>query len=273
MNRALSAEQVQQYETTGVVFPVSAISSNELNYFQDSFNRIETFAGGRQKYTAQPHLFFAWAWKLATLPRLLDAAEDLLGPELVIDSTLLLCKYPHDPAFAPWHQDGIRSALYMTPSVSAWIALSDATRENGCMRVIPGSHRHGRIAHLETDAENSLFGPTEEIRVEVDEDQAQYVTLVAGESSFHHSNIVHGSPPNRSDTKRISLIVRFVTPLFQHRRATFPVVQARGNGDLGTLQAVETLPCGDIEECFHRWQAFVLATPRLGRDPEEVKRQ
>jgi non-haem Fe2+, alpha-ketoglutarate-dependent halogenase len=265
-NRALTREQIQQYETTGVVFPITVISSGELNYFQDAFNRIETLACGRLKHAGHLHLFFPWAWELATLPRSLDAAEDLLGPDLVIDSTLLLCKYPHDPAFVPWHQDGLYSAWYTTPSVSAWIALSDATPENGCMRVIPGSHRQGRIPHSETDAQDSLFGRTEEIQVEVEEDQARWVTLAAGEGSFHHSSIVHGSPPNRSDTKRISMIVRFVTPLFQHRKATSPVVQARGNRDLGSLQPVERPPSGDIEECFSRWQAFVSGTPRLRRD-------
>jgi|SRR5271165_157648 len=137
---------------------------------------------------------------------------------------------------------------------------------------VPGSHRQGRISHSETDAEDSLFGRTEEIQVEVQEDQARCVTLAAGESSFHHSSIVHGSPPSRSVTKRISMIVRFVTPLFQHRKVTSLAVQARGNGDLGTLQAVEKPPSGDIEECFGRWQPFLLGTRRLSRS-DEVKRQ
>jgi non-haem Fe2+, alpha-ketoglutarate-dependent halogenase len=266
MNRVLTVEQIQQYETTGIVFPISAISSNELRCFQDGFNQIETFAGGQQKYTSQPHLFFAWVRELVTLPRLLDAVEDLLGPELLIDSSLLLCKYPHDSAFAPWHQDGVRSGWHLTPSVSAWIALSEATPDNGCMRVIPASHRQGRIAHSVNHSEHSLFGPTEEIQVDVDEDQARYVVLAAGENSFHHSNIVHGSAPNHSDTRRVCMIIRFITPLFQDRKATFPVVRARGAGDLGALKAVDTPPSGDIEEAFGRWRAFVLDTPRLGRD-------
>jgi len=260
MNRALSAEQVHQYETTGVVFPISAISSNELNYFQDAFSRIEAFAGGRQKYTAQPHLFFAWAWELATLPRLLDAAEDLIGPDLVIDSTLLLCKYPRDPAFAPWHQDGVRSLWYTTRSVSAFIALSDVTPENGCMRVIPGSHRKGRISHMRTTSVNSLFGPTDEIEIEVDENEAVSIVLAVGECSFHHSSIVHGSPPNRSDSKRVSLIVRFVTPLFRQRSAHFPAVRARGGGDLSHMPVLEKPPVGEIRDCYARWREFDFST-------------
>jgi non-haem Fe2+, alpha-ketoglutarate-dependent halogenase len=260
MNRVLSAEQVQQYETTGVVFPISAVSSTELNYFRDAFNRIEALAGGQQKYTAQPHLFFAWAWELATLPRLLDAAEDLIGPDLIIDSTLLLCKYPGDPAFAPWHQDGVRSLWYTTPSVSAWIALSDVTPENGCMRVIPGSHLKGRISHTQTTSVNSLFGPTSEIEVEVDENEAVSIALAGGKCSFHHSSIVHGSPPNQSDSKRISLIVRFVTPLFQQRSAHFPVVRARGGGDLSHMPVLERPPVGEIHECYARWLEFDSST-------------
>jgi phytanoyl-CoA dioxygenase PhyH len=255
-SKLLGPEKVQRYEENGIVFPVPVVLPNELQRFQEGFQELELRGGGMQKYTAFPHLYFPWVWELVTLPRLLDAAEDLIGPELVIDSSLLLCKYARDPAFAPWHQDGVRSGWYKTPSVSAWIALVDATPANGCMQVIPGSHRGGRMAHSDEVRENSLFGPGAEIEVEVDESQAVCVALAAGEASFHHSSIVHGSPPNRSDQKRISLIVRFVTPLFRERHADVPAVRARGSADLSHMTLQETPPRGEPDECFARWQAF-----------------
>ncbi|PYI93664.1 MAG: hypothetical protein DME97_05245 [Verrucomicrobia bacterium] len=255
-NALLGPEQVQRYEENGIVFPVPVVLPNELQRFQEGFRELELRGGGAQKYTAFPHLYFPWVWELATLPRLLDAAEDLIGPELVIDSSLLLCKYARDPAFAPWHQDGVRSGWYKTASVSAWIALADATPANGCMQVIPGSHRGGRMAHSDEVRENSLFGAGAEIEVEVDESQAVCVALAAGEASFHHSSIVHGSPPNRSDQKRISLIVRFVTPLFRERHAAVPAVRARGSADLSHMTLQETPPSGEPDECFARWRAF-----------------
>jgi non-heme Fe2+,alpha-ketoglutarate-dependent halogenase len=258
--KLLGPEKVQRYEESGLVFPVPVVPPNELQRFQKEFQELELRGGGMQKYTAFPHLYFPWVWELATLPRLLDAAEDLIGPELVIDSSLLLCKYARDPAFAPWHQDGVRSGWYKTPSVSAWIAIVDATPANGCMQVIPGSHRGGRMAHSDEVRENSLFGPGAEIEVEVDESQAVCVALAAGEASFHHSSIVHGSPPNRSDQKRISLIVRFVTPLFRERHATVPAVRARGSADLGHMTLLETPPSGEPDECFARWQAFAKSS-------------
>jgi non-heme Fe2+,alpha-ketoglutarate-dependent halogenase len=255
-SKLLGPEEVRRYEESGVVFPVPVVSPNELKRFQEGFHELELRGGGVQKYTAFPHLYFPWAWELATLPRLLDAAEDLIGPDLVIDSSLLLCKYARDPAFAPWHQDGVRSGWYKTSSVSAWIALVNATPANGCMQIIPGSHRSGRIAHSDEVRENSLFGPGAEIEVEVDESQAVCVALAAGEASFHHSSIVHGSPPNRSDEKRISLIVRFVTPLFRERHAAAPAVRARGSADLSHMRVQATPPSGEPGECFARWQAF-----------------
>lgn len=254
--KLLHPEEVRRYQRDGIVFPVPIIPLADLDHFQEAFQQLEQCAGGAQKYVGFPHMFFPRIWELATLPRLLDAVEDLIGPEVVIDSSLLLCKYPRDPAFAPWHQDGVHSGWYKTPSVSAWIALADATTENGCMRVIPGSHRSGRVAHAEVAREDSLFGAGAEIEVEVDESQAVSVTLAAGEASFHHPNIVHGSPPNRSDQKRISLIVRFVTPLFQERHSTFPAVRARGSADLSHMTLLETPPKGEPNECFTRWQAF-----------------
>jgi hypothetical protein len=255
-NKLLGSEQIRRYDEDGIVFPVPILPSADMKRFEEGFHDLECRGGGMQKYMAAPHVFFPWAWELATLPRLLDAAEDLLGPEVVIDSSLLLCKYPHDPAFAPWHQDGYHSGWYKTPSVSAWFAIVPATRENGCMQVVPGSHRGGRMAHTEAARENSLFGPTAEIQVKVDESQAVCVTLAAGEASFHHSSIVHGSPPNCSDQRRISLIVRFVTPLFRERQSTIPAVRARGSADLSHLGPVAKPPTGEPGECFTRWQAF-----------------
>lgn len=260
--KLLGPEAVRRYEEEGIVFPVPLMPPGKVERFHQGFRELEVRAGGVQKYTAFPHVFFPWAWELATLPRLLDAAEDLIGPELVIDSSLLLCKYARDPAFAPWHQDGVHSGWYKTPSVSAWIAIVDATPENGCMQVIPGSHRAGRIAHSDEVRENSLFGPGAEIKVEVDESQAVCVALAAGEASFHHSSIVHGSPPNRSDQKRISLIVRFVTPRFRERQAIMPAVRVRGSADLSHMTMQKTPPSGELDECFARWQAFADGHPQ-----------
>jgi ectoine hydroxylase-related dioxygenase (phytanoyl-CoA dioxygenase family) len=168
---------------------------------------------------------------------------------------VFLCKNPGDGAFAAWHQDGVYSGWYLTPSVSAWVALSDSTIENGCMRVVPGSHRSGRFEHRPFAGENSLFLRTEEVQVEVDEASARNVELRAGEFSLHDSNIIHGSKPNVSDTRRIGFVIRYVTPAFQRRRGNHPLVRVRGRADVAHVPLLETAPSGDAGESFARWRS------------------
>lgn len=266
MNRRLSPGEVSHYRENGVFFPVAALEPFETVRFRQVFESMERHEGP-QKYAPHPHLFFPWAYELATHPGVLGSVEDVLGPEVLVEGSVILTKYPADGSFAPWHQDGEYSGWYRTPSVSAWIALTDSTRDNGCMRVMAGSHRQGRHPHRDVTYDNSLFGRATEIEVEVDESQATDVELRAGELSLHDSSIIHGSSANRSYSKRVGFVVRFVTPAFQSRTSQHPVVRARGAGDCGALPILTQPPAGELHECFTRWRsAFPLgAEARLTR--------
>jgi len=159
--------------------------------------------GGVLKRMDNCHLFFRWAYDLATHPGVLDILEDLLGPDLFVHSTRIFYKHAHDPSYVSWHQDGRYSSLNSKPAPSAWIALSESTTENGCLRVVPGSHRSGVHPHVETFAADNLLNHGEEISVEVDEPKVRNFVLEPGEMSLHHVNLVHGSNPNHSDCSRI----------------------------------------------------------------------
>jgi non-heme Fe2+,alpha-ketoglutarate-dependent halogenase len=256
MTKLLSQAQLKCYERDGVLFPLQVLLPDESSRFCAAFEDLETRLGCPQQYVGLSHLFVRWAYDLATHPVVLDAVEDILGPDILVEGTLILCKYPHDQSYLPWHQDGVYSGWYLTPSTSAWIALSDSTSENGCMRVIPGSHRQGRLPHLETHARYSLSGHGEEVQVEVNEAQARDVVLHTGEMSLHQSNTIHGSQPNRSEAKRIGFIVRFVTPQFTFRQAPHPLVRARGHGVCQHLQVLEQPPTDDLASGIAAWRAF-----------------
>jgi ectoine hydroxylase-related dioxygenase (phytanoyl-CoA dioxygenase family) len=146
-------------------------------------------------------------------------------------------KPPRDTSYASWHQDSVYSGWHLTPSVSAWIALTVSGPENGCMRVIPGSHKQGLLEHDNVQDPNMLNRRGERLQMDVDESQAVDVVLKPGEMSLHHTNIVHGSKPNTSDGPRIGFIVRFVTNLSINRDRQ--VMRVRGNADCGHLRLVE----------------------------------
>jgi ectoine hydroxylase-related dioxygenase (phytanoyl-CoA dioxygenase family) len=200
------------------------------------------------------HLFFPWAYRLATHEAVVDAVESILGPDLLIDGTLILCKYPNDPSYVAWHQDSVYSDWHLSPSISAWIALSWSTAQSGCMRVLMGSHERGRLAHEEVQDHQNLLRRGERIAVEIDESEAIDLELRPGEMSLHHCNIVHGSNPNRTSDTRIGFVVRFVTS--QVQRKARPLVRIRGPLDNSHLNLVWAPKESDPVVAFAAWRDF-----------------
>jgi ectoine hydroxylase-related dioxygenase (phytanoyl-CoA dioxygenase family) len=225
---------IEQFEHRGIVFPIRVLSDAEVMEFRAELDAI---AAGGSRRVDQLHLTFPWAYRLATHEKVLDAVENLIGPEILIDGNVVFYKPPRDAGYASWHQDSVYSGWHLTPSVSAWIALTVSERANGCMQVIPGSHKQGLLEHDNINDPNLLNKRGERLRMDVDESQAVDVVLKAGEMSLHHPNIVHGSSPNMSDGPRIGFIVRFVTNLSVNRDR--PVMRVRGNADCSHLRLVE----------------------------------
>ena len=126
------------------------------------------------------------------------------------------------------------------------------------MRVIPGSHLHGVVSHREAPSAMNLLEKGQEVQAEVDETKATDLTLKAGEMSLHHCNIIHGSRPNRSDSKRIGFIVRYITDQF--RMSGEPVVRARGSADCSHLKLTPAPPDIGISEAFPAWKKYAGET-------------
>lgn len=250
----LSQSQIDSYYRNGFLCPLPVLPPEDLGRFQAGFAEIEAELGQEVRRMGQPHLFFPWAYDLATHPQVLDAVESLLGPNLLVSGTLILCKLPGDPGFVAWHQDSVYSGWHLTPTTSAWIALSPSLPENGCMRVVPGSHRDGLRQHNEGHRGGNMLQRGEEIRVEVDESQAHYLALQPGEMSLHESNIIHGSGQNRSGLKRIGFIIRYVTPAHRQRNSG-AMLLARGEADAEHLEIFrDARPEHGIAEGLRQWR-------------------
>ncbi|HKR14242.1 MAG TPA: phytanoyl-CoA dioxygenase family protein [Pyrinomonadaceae bacterium] len=230
----MSPKIVDRYERDGVVFPIPVLSAEEV---EDYRTELDAICADRSKRVDRLHLQFPWAYQLVSHPAVLDAVEDVLGPNLLVDGNLVFYKHPRDPRYASWHQDSVYSGWHLTPSVSAWIALTQSEPANGCMRVIPGTHKEGLLEHENIRDPHLMNRRGERLRLDVDETQAVDVVLRPGEMSLHHTNIVHGSNPNQSDGPRIGFIVRFVTNLSRNRER--PLMRVRGDADCSHLQLIE----------------------------------
>ena len=232
MTHALSREQLSDYDRNGILFPITVLSRDEVDLFRRELQAVADNCGQSQRRLDGLHLSFDWAYRLVSHTAVLDAVEDLLGDDILVDGSLVFYKPAHDSSYVSWHQDSVYSDWHQTPSTSAWIALTPSHRANGCMRVIPGSHKTGPIEHVMVrDGLNLLFRG-EQVST-VDESKALDVELLPGEMSFHDSNLVHGSSANTSDQPRIGFIVRFVTNRVAHRDR--PLLRVRGSGDCSHL--------------------------------------
>jgi ectoine hydroxylase-related dioxygenase (phytanoyl-CoA dioxygenase family) len=144
------------------------------------------------------------------LQPIVDAIEDLYGPDLLCWNTNFFIKEARTPAFVSWHQDSTYWGLSSPDVVTAWVAFSESNAASGAMSVIPGTHRMDQIAHRDSFDDNNLLTRGQEVAVDIDESTAVRLDLSPGEMSLHHVRIVHGSPPNASDNRRIGFAIRYI---------------------------------------------------------------
>ena len=251
VSKRLTASELESYQQDGVLFPISVLDQDEVTGFRSCLEKLENRLGGAPKSheLSQCHLHFAWAYRLVSHPRILDAVEDVIGPNIVVHATSIFQKRPYDATFVSWHQDGYYLNLDQPDFVSAWVALTNSNTENGCMRVVRTSHRNGSFPHANSAKhEENLLASGLEIAVAVEESEATDVVLQPGEMSLHHVNIVHGSNPNRSSTTRAGFAIRYVAPHVAQDRPHFPVMLVRGEDRYGHFELQNHPPGDDFEQ-------------------------
>jgi non-haem Fe2+, alpha-ketoglutarate-dependent halogenase len=253
MPRVLSAEAVERYDRDGYLFPIDVFPASEIARLRAAFEETRICLHGDNSAQARGglHLRCRWLYDLMLDSAILDVVEDVIGPEFLALSTIVFFKPPRDDHFVSWHQDGrfIQRVAGESPAaLTAWIALTDSTVENGNLRVIPGSHRLGRVVHNDTYAPGNLLRRGETVEMPLDEGGAVDMLLRAGQMSLHHVDTIHGSNPNRSEADRVGVAIRYMHPQLQLTKNDSPVVMARGCERPGHYQFLPQPPTSDIAE-------------------------
>ena len=234
-----SAALRARYVADGIVFPLRVMSAAEAGYYRQKCDDLEGGLGGKPRTVEvrQMHFHFEWAWRLATLPGVLDAVEHFLGPDLLITATELFAKHPTDGAVSiGWHRDGPYMGLDASRTLTAWIALTPSNRDNGCMRFVrEADRRAGGVWPSRPRGEHG--GASREPAIP--DDQMHEVVLDAGEMSLHDVHVLHGSLPNRSPHKRVGFAIRFTTPEGKPALPRPPAILARGEDRFGHYELVQ----------------------------------
>ena len=215
MPKMLSEEQVEQYRRDGYVAPVRLLDADRAAHYRGCFEAVEASLGGSLKGPTRTkfYLRYPWAYELATLPALLDAVEDLIGPDIMLYHNMSWVKEKGDQTYVSWHQDNTYFGHEPCEVLTAWIALSPATPESGCVRVLPGTHRLGQLPLTAPDTSGSnLLSSGMQVDFDVGSVEPVPLILRPGEISLHHAFLIHGSPPNIANDRRLGITFIYHPP-------------------------------------------------------------
>ncbi|MEM7544825.1 MAG: phytanoyl-CoA dioxygenase family protein [Pseudomonadota bacterium] len=241
----LTAEEVETYRRDGIVVPSFRLPQARMNALVAELDRvIADNPGVRPEKLISIHLEdgaegvkgAAAFLDLARDPDILDLVESAIGPDIALWGCHMFCKAAGNGLEVPWHQDGHYWPIRPLATCTVWIALERSDPENGCLRVVPGSHRDQVLHdHMKEDGDLAL---SEKINMSAfDEADAMDVVLEPGQMSLHDVYMIHGSNANRSPRRRAGLAIRYM-PTTSHLDRT---LREAGDGS-GVMVDFSTRP-------------------------------
>jgi len=236
MPHALDDQAIGRFNDQGFVFPVPVLDPAEVADCRAALEAHEARHGGTlpAEHRAKSHLLFAWIDDLIRDGRILDPIEDLIGPDILCWNTIFWIKEAGSKSFVSWHQDINYWGLAGGEVITAWLALSPATPESGCMRVLPGSHLDPAMAHRDSFDADNMLTRGQQIAAGIDEAAAVPMALEPGEMSLHSVRLAHASGANLAADRRIGLSLHFMpTSTYQRLAERDTAALVRGHDSHG----------------------------------------
>ncbi len=225
----LDQQDIETYKADGLLKSPFQIDDDLLGRMRESLDKLlrdnadiapETLVCPHIPYGRTHDESAAQDWlDYARNPAILNLVSQLIGPDIILWGSQVFCKPPVVGKAIPWHQDGQYWPIRPIATCSVWIALDDATPENGCMRYIPGSHAGGSIYRHRINESKDVVLNQEVEPSQFDESTARDDALKAGQFSLHDVYLIHGSNANRSTRRRAGFVVRYMPATSVFERA------------------------------------------------------
>jgi len=205
---------LKQYEEEGYCGPIQGLSLEEAEHgyfkFFETLGQSRHNPGKTSADLSAWHHRHRWAYELATHPSIVENMKHILGPDLVLWAMHFWYKEPNNDKFIPWHQDINYWPMEPEINATAWVTLGFSLIENGCLRIIPGTHKE-KVKHANMGDAASSFaeGLPPEL---IDESKAIDVEMTPGQITFFNERTFHGSNKNTSNIPRVAFSVRYTTP-------------------------------------------------------------
>ena len=207
MANAITDEPARQFRELGYYGPFTVMAPDEMRTYRE---RIEAFVARHPdvvgKFYHGAHMLLPWLYDLLHRDSLGAGLEAALGPDLVCLGTSFRIKAPGDGKYVKWHQDGFYMR-YEPWCATCTLSFTDNTEENGCLRIVPGAHKHGILPHAEEDDPDNLLTRSQHITVDFDASNVRPLETRAGQAVVFDHGMIHGSEPNRSPDRRINMLM------------------------------------------------------------------
>lgn len=248
-----------RFQRDGIVLPIDVMRREEAATYRRQLEDWEARHADRRCLRRYPNLVLPFIDAITRLPAITNAIAEILGPDLLVLDCPFFIKDAGTGSFVSWHQDLHYWGLAGEEEVTAWVALSPATVESGCMRFIPGSQNQV-VDHRDTHHAENLLTRGQEIAVTVDETDAVDAVLQPGQMSLHHGRVFHSSNPNTSGDRRIGLAIRYIpTRMTQIPGANMAAMLVRGEDRYGHFRLCEPPEGRMADENLAYWEEIAGA--------------
>src|SRR5258708_27372418 len=229
MPKKLTEDQVRHFHEQGYVAPFRAMSRDDAGACRQRIEAYERQAGHDANRTLKikGHLAFPWLVELGRDPTVLDAVEDVIGPNILLFGASIFAKDGRDPRYVSWHEDSAYFGLSPYAEVTAWIGFTPSRPDSGCLRVLPKSHLGPDLHHVETHAKDNMLARGQTIE-DIDDGAGVELVLDAGEFSLHHERTAHSSRANISDDRRIGFAFFYIPTHVQSTMGRRTALLVRG---------------------------------------------
>ena len=265
---ALAPEACASFKQDGVLCPLDVMPEAEAATLRTQIEAQEAQSHGRLSglTRVKPHLLLPFLWDIVHDPRILGPVASLLGPDIYCIGSSIIDKPAGSDGYVAWHQDATFWGLSDAIGATAWLALSVANSESGCMEVIPGTHTR-QLAHLDTQDARNMLGAREAVRQEIDRSLARALELRPGQMSLHHPLVLHGSGRNLSSDRRLGFVIRYVPATISQDGATVTLVAGRNISGM----PLEVAPEGALTpEALARHGDIIRRAGRVIRQAKEA---
>jgi Phytanoyl-CoA dioxygenase (PhyH) len=238
--KTLTEQQIENFQRDGFLSPVRVLSATEAVQCRRELEAMESGLGGALKGPVRTKIYlrYPWAYRLATRPAILDAVEDLIGPDILLYQNTIWAKNAGEDSYVSWHQDNTYFGHDPCEVVSVWVALSPSRPESGSMRFLPGSHRLGQLPVRYEVKDHNMLSSGQVAEFDASEFEPFATSLEPGEASVHHAFLIHGSPPNATKEQRLGVTFVYHPPtLIQIGDVRTSALLVRGKDRYGHFDA------------------------------------